>query len=86
MHCFHFCSRFIKVKRLQIHCFVGDLEVAASIAASKFVKIILAKKSLCFDRLTRDVLRKLSFVYELTNYVRIEKLALFRVNLVHTKH
>ena len=68
MHCFHF-ARFLYGHRVKIHCFFGGLEAAVSNAASKLRQDFPLEKSICFGRKTRDVLRELSFVYELTNRV-----------------
>ena len=75
MHCFHF-ARFLYGHRVKIHCFFGGLEAAVSNAASKLRQDLLLEKSICFGNFeclfganARDVLRKLSFVYELTNCV-----------------
>ena len=75
MHCFHF-ARFLYGHRLKVHFFFGGLEAAVSKVAFKARQDFILEKSICFGKFeclfganARDVLRKLSFVYEWINCV-----------------
>ena len=65
---------FCKDTRFKVHCFFGGFEAAVSKTAFKPRQDFLLEKSICFGKFeclfganARDVLRKLSLVYEWIN-------------------